>query len=1020
MMDRQREPSVPSPRAVILGAGRSIRGSGPSAMVVTDENHRVLDWLLDAFSWLHDPEVYFIGGYRINEVTDNYPTIRFLFNSDWAATGPVRSLALMPRDCQAVTYVCYSDIVFRPALVRQLETVESDVVLAVDSGWRVRYERRTQAEMDDAEKVLQSGARVVEIGRQVVTTEANAEFVGLLKFSPAAVDHLHEVLDRFDTVAGIPAIIQHLIDEGFTCSGADVAGDWAHLNAPQDLARFVLGTKAESLERLRPLVRHGQIGAQVSFRYSAWRDSPDEIIARVQQSFGDAWLIVRSSALSEDNWLQSSAGAHRSILNVRGHDQAHIRAAVDEVFGSYADSRHENQVFVQEMLRGITMSGVVMTRTPTLGSPYYVINFDTTGSTDSVTSGEGRESRTVFLLRGMPLRPDLPDGLRRLLDSVCELESLVGHDSLDIEFAIASDGPPHILQVRPIAVNQRGHPVDDEKLMQAIGHATVFFEELNRPASIVRGATTQLSVMADWNPAEMIGTKPQPLAFSLYRHLISDEAWAQQRAEYGYRDVRPCSLIVDVMGHPYIDVRVDFNSFVPASLSDELAEHLVNHYLERLSEHPELHDKVEFDVLITCVSLDFVEQAERLRAAGFRPSEIEDLRESLVKITLLGIARCADDAKAIGELERRLRSIIHGPAAPLERAYLLLEVIRRVAIPLFSHLARNAFVAMILLKSLRNAKVLRDEQVERFLESLRTVAAVMQDHARAVIDDHLSWEEFVRIYGHLRPGSYNIMSPCYADAPEEFLRPVIDQVQCAPPPEVPRAPWDERTWQVVVSALSGVGLEVSAEALERFLRQAIEGREFAKFEFMRGVNAALEGIAEFGQRHGLSREDLAHIRLHELMTLRGARAEDPRDLLTSMARRGREESFISESVCLPGQIFSIADFTCFEQKNAEPNFITRKSVRAPVRALSGQSIPAELSGAIVLVPNADPGYDWLFSRNIGGLVTMYGGVNSHMAIRAAEFGLPAAIGIGELLYDGISRAEVLLLDCATRQIRVVR
>jgi len=78
---------------------------------------------------------------------------------------------------------------------------------------------------------------------------------------------------------------------------------------------------------------------------------------------------------------------------------------------------------------------------------------------------------------------------------------------------------------------------------------------------------------------------------------------------------------------------------------------------------------------------------------------------------------------------------------------------------------------------------------------------------------------------------------------------------------------------------------------------------------------------------------------------------------------------------------------------------------------------ADLAGKIVLVRNADPGYDWLFSRNIAGLITAYGGVNSHMAIRAAEFGLPAAIGIGETLFEELMRSPVLSLDCAARQIQ---
>ena len=40
-------------------------------------------------------------------------------------------------------------------------------------------------------------------------------------------------------------------------------------------------------------------------------------------------------------------------------------------------------------------------------------------------------------------------------------------------------------------------------------------------------------------------------------------------------------------------------------------------------------------------------------------------------------------------------------------------------------------------------------------------------------------------------------------------------------------------------------------------------------------------------------------------------------------------------------------------------------------------------------------HDYLFSKNIGGLITCYGGANSHMAIRCAELGIPAVIGCGE-------------------------
>ena len=81
---------------------------------------------------------------------------------------------------------------------------------------------------------------------------------------------------------------------------------------------------------------------------------------------------------------------------------------------------------------------------------------------------------------------------------------------------------------------------------------------------------------------------------------------------------------------------------------------------------------------------------------------------------------------------------------------------------------------------------------------------------------------------------------------------------------------------------------------------------------------------------------------------------------------------------------------------------------------------ADIAGKIVLIPQADPGYDWLFGYSIAGLVTMRGGSNSHMTIRAAEFGMPAAIGVGELLYSQLAQAQMMELDCNARSIKVIR
>jgi phosphohistidine swiveling domain-containing protein len=71
---------------------------------------------------------------------------------------------------------------------------------------------------------------------------------------------------------------------------------------------------------------------------------------------------------------------------------------------------------------------------------------------------------------------------------------------------------------------------------------------------------------------------------------------------------------------------------------------------------------------------------------------------------------------------------------------------------------------------------------------------------------------------------------------------------------------------------------------------------------------------------------------------------------------------------------------------------------------------------IVCIENADPGYDYLFSKKIKGLITRYGGTNSHMAIRCAELNLPSAIGVGDRVFKKVINSRKIRLDIEGKKI----
>jgi choline kinase/phosphohistidine swiveling domain-containing protein len=1004
-------------QVAILGAGRGLRGSRSSAMIDIDGTGRVMDWLLAAFGVLGDPDVSFVGGYQADQVIERYSQVRPVFNRDWRTTGPVQSLALVPLDLDRELFACYADVVFRPAAVAALRDAGGDVVLAIDSHWRRRYDGRGRAALEKAEKIRLAGGRITEIGTGIAVAEADAEFAGVLRLSVTGVRALSGLLaaGALPPTATMPDLIRRLIGCDLRVTTVDLEGQWAELDAQQDLARFVLGTKAESLSRLSGMDHGGHIGPMVAFTIADWGGRRDALIAQILDRLPGRELIVRSSAGTEDGWSESGAGRHASIAPVE-RTAAAIEAAVAAVIDSYGRRHPDDQVLVQELLRDVAASGVVMTRAAAIGAPYYVLNFDDRSpDVGAVTSGS--DARAVFLHRDTRPRPELPAPLGDVLDTAHRIEQLVGYDSLDIEFAVTRDGRVHVLQVRPIAVTRVPEPMDDDQTSAALAEARRLLIERQPPPPPLVGRTTRYSVMADWNPAEIIGTKPKRLSLSLYRHLITNDVWARQRAEYGFRDVRPCPLLVEIAGHPYVDVRASFSSFIPATIGDALAGRLVDTCIERLAARPALHDKVEFDVAFTCLTADFdARAAERLTPSGFTDREIGELRDALRLVTERGIERTAADHAGLAGIDTAIAGVLATPLSPLDQAAHLLDVARRGTLA-FAHLARSAFVATSLLRSFGVTGALTREDIDGFLGSIETVFGQIRNDGRRVRDGELSWEAYVERYGHLRPGTYDITAPCYCADAEHYLRPLVDRLGEVRGVRVSDAPvWNADRRRAVADALRRIGLTPDVDRFETFARLAIAGREEGKFVFTRALSAALECLAAYGASEGLTRADLAHVPIHDLLTGRDA-AADRSQMLERRVEEGRDAYRIAQAVCLPGQIARPEDLVCFEQEAAEPNFITQRAVEGPV--VVAPLPDADVRGRIVLVPSADPGHDWLLARDIAGLITMYGGANSHMAVRAAEAGLPAAIGAGERIYAALEPAIAVRLDCAARMITVV-
>lgn len=746
------------------------------------------------------------------------------------------------------------------------------------------------------------------------------------------------------------------------------------------------------------------------FKVVDYKNDYIRVINFIKNNFKDK-IAIRSSNFDEDNKKSSLAGKYKSYLNIDSQNIFSIKESIDSVIESYNDVNSRSEFFVQEIVKNVIVSGVCTTIDIHNYIPVMKIEYTYGNDTTIVTSGSSKLN-SVYYFENKKYKPEIKF-ISKLINIVKKLEIIFKSNKLDIEFVVTKSNKIKILQVREIILPKKITIFDKYKISLIFKRLSKKINKLSEKHYDLYGDKSFYGVMPDWNPGEIIGTKPKPLALSLYQELITNHIWSANRSRYGFRDLSSYHLITVFFGTPYIDVRVDFNSWIPVSLDTSISKKLTNYYLNEFKFNKKMHDKIEFEILFTCFTFSTLKKLnKKLLPKKFSKHEIKKISDSLVNINNKIFSEYENEKKNINKLIYRQKLVEDSKMYIFDKIYCLIEDCKKYGTLPFAGLARCGFIAIEMLNSMVEENVISELDKDNFLSSIVSISSnITKDF------EILNKIEFIKKYGHLRPNTYEISSLNYKDGYNKYFI-KKNKNKNFQKIEKKKFQFNQAQKKKISIFLKKNKLKISCNNFLYFIKDAIFQREYSKFIFTKSLDLIFSNIKKIGKKFEIkNNNDLSYLKIDEITDkYYNLNNISISNYFKLRIKNNKLEYNQNNAIKLPPTIFSPKDIYYYENNEEVGNFVTKKNVSGQLFFLNKNFNLKDCTNKIVCIENADPGYDFLFTHNIKGLVTKFGGQNSHMAIRAAELLIPSCIGYGDKNFENLKNKKFITLDCKNRKI----
>jgi phosphohistidine swiveling domain-containing protein len=784
--------------------------------------------------------------------------------------------------------------------------------------------------------------------------------------------------------------------------------------------------KAQNLEFLNSYkIDNVEVPKFFIFDVSDWKKNKKILIEKINKKLNKK-ICIRSSYYKEDNSKSSLAGKFDSFIDIK-NNKKNIINSIENLINQYQsfDAKKKfflkNYFIIQNYIQSSICSGVITNYSLGDGAPYYSINYnDLSNSTLSVTAGDKDSFRVLHVSRNSN-ENIRSTKFKKIIEAVKRIEKIYNYKPVDIEFALGKNLKVYILQIRPISTVFKWKSINKNKFQSLLNKSESKYQKIKKRNKRY-GKKAVFGLMPDWNPAEIIGFQPNLFSYSLYEFLVTNEIWATARNQMGYKKLKKPKLMYSFSGKPFVDLRMSFNSLLPKSLNNRLEKKITTFWIEEIIKKPYYHDKIEFEITDNCFyfglndkiskKYNFLNKKEKINFYN----SLKILTNKILKDYKKNFLKMNNDIVNLEKIRTKIiKKYILKKNDEIKFSKELFKECKTQGLIPFAKQARNAFIAKKILISLVDINVLSKKSYFNILSKLKTISHDYILDQKNLDNNKIQSKKFIKKYFHLRPNSYDISNKRYKE--KISINEMNDnEINILLNFDIKRK--DNlitlKEYKNINSLLKKNRIETDTSNLLNFCINSLKLRENYKFMFSRTLSDGIQLLRLFSKKNKIN-NNIANVSID---TIYQAKNKKGILLIKKKSINNLKLSEYYRYVKLPYLIVSNNDFFVSSILLSKPNFISDRNITGKIVILDGKSKNINLKNKIAVIENADPGFDWIFSKRIKGLITKFGGVNSHMSIRCEELNMPAIIGFGEDNFRKLKNNSAINIDCKLQKINI--